>query len=183
MVFVIGITGKKGHGKDTVGKILNKYGYKRIAFADPLKEACRCIFGFTDEQLYGDEKEKTDPFWNVTPRHILQYVGTDLFRDQLGFVVPDLGKDIWIKSAEKHIESSGFDKIVITDVRFQNEVDMILKKGGYVVRVTRPSIKSGDTHVSETHIDDLVVNNDILNDGTIEDLEQKVKDILISLAC
>jgi len=46
---IIGITGYKRHGKDTLGDYLVKYhGYTKIAFADALKEACRNIFDFTE---------------------------------------------------------------------------------------------------------------------------------------
>src|SRR5579863_3132559 len=53
---IIGITGRKRSGKDTVGNYLvEHYGFVKVSFADTLKEACKIIFGFSDEQVYGDE--------------------------------------------------------------------------------------------------------------------------------
>ena len=74
---IIGIAGKKGHGKDTVGNFLISFrGYKKLSFAEPIKKACQEIFMFTEDQLNGNDKENIDPYWNVTPRQVLQYVGT-----------------------------------------------------------------------------------------------------------
>ena len=52
MVNIIGITGSAHHGKDTYGDYLVKYhGYTKIGFADALKDACKSIFGFTEEHF------------------------------------------------------------------------------------------------------------------------------------
>lgn len=60
---IIGITGKKFSGKDTLGSyFVNKYGYTQLAYADTLKNAVKCIFDFDDEQLYGSKKEEIDDF-------------------------------------------------------------------------------------------------------------------------
>lgn len=174
---LIGITGRKFNGKDTLGNIfVNNYNYKKISFACALKKACKCIFGFSDEQLYGDKKEEIDKYWNESPRVILQYVGTDLFRNQFE-------KNIWIKVIEKQIlnewsvnENTCF---VITDVRFSNEIDMIKKLGGIVFRIKRNNINNTlDNHDSENQIDKLIVDYEILNNGTINELYEKIQIIL-----
>jgi hypothetical protein len=104
---IVGISGKKFNGKDTLGVyFITKYGFKRIAFADALKDACKAIFNFSNEQLYGNEKEIIDPYWNVTPRKVLEYLGTDLCRNQLGNILPDVGSDLWVKVAKKKIEDT-----------------------------------------------------------------------------
>lgn len=182
-----GISGRKFSGKDTTGKHLcEKYGYIRLAYADALKEACREIFGFSDEQLYGSLKETDDEFWKTSPRKILQYVGTDLFRDQLSNVVPDLGKNIWVKVVEKKIldiwKENPKQGIVITDVRFPNEVDAVRKLGGTVLRVTRPYLQvNKDLHSSEVEIDKLDVDFELTNDSTIESLYNKFDEYYSSI--
>jgi hypothetical protein len=61
---VVGITGFKRHGKDTTGDYLcEKYGFTKLAFADPLKEICKILFSFNEDQLYGGSKEVVDSFW------------------------------------------------------------------------------------------------------------------------
>ena len=138
---IIGITGRKGSGKDVIGNYFHeRYGGIKIAFADALKKACKEIFGFTNEQVYGNDKEKEDPFWHITPRTILQCVGTELFREKLGELVPSIGESVWIQCVKRKIENlvkEGKYLIVITDVRFQNEIDMIHSLGGKIIRVSR----------------------------------------------
>lgn len=181
---LVGITGRKFNGKDTLGRILiERYGYVRLAFADPLKEACRNIFGFTDEQLYGDLKETDDTFWQTTPRRVLQYVGTDLLRNQLANIMPQLGTNIWVEALRRRIDIMRHEnpdiKIVVTDVRFENEVEMIKRLSGTVIRVSRPSVNTSiDVHSSEINIDNLNVDHQILNEGTLHDLEDAVKLIM-----
>jgi hypothetical protein len=169
--FIVGITGKKRHGKDTLAAFFNKKGFVSFSFADPIKLACKEVFNFTDEQLFGDEKESLDPFWGTTPRKIFQYVGTDLFRNQIGKILPDVGEKIWIKVMENKIHGCDSKNIVISDVRFPDEVDMIKKMGGIILKVVRPSLNGtqNDTHISED-IDRLKPDYGVLNDGTLEDL-------------
>jgi hypothetical protein len=183
LLSIVGVTGRKFNGKDTVGKILSdRYGYIRVAFADSLKEACRSIFHFTDEQLYGKDKEVIDEYWKIAPRHIFQFVGTELFREQISRLMPWVEKNIWIKSVEKQIQDikdkNKDARIVVTDVRFQNEVDAVRKLGGIVIRVKRPSLKDDtDTHSSELEIDELDVDIDIINDSSVDDLRDRVINI------
>lgn len=173
---VIGVTGRKFNGKDTLGNyFVEKYGYKRLAFADALKNGCREIFGFTNEQLYGDQKETFDEYWDTTPRTVLQYVGTDLFREQLCTIMPKVGKNIWLKVVEKKIldelKINPNARFVITDVRFQNECQMIKNMGGIVIRVKRDSVNNVvDCHCSELEIEKLNVNVELPNNGTKQEL-------------
>lgn len=173
---IIGIGGRARSGKTSVGDYLCKcYGFKNIGFADSLKEACRQIFGFSDEQLYGSLKEVVDPYWKLTPRHILQCVGTECMRNVFD-------KDIWIKAVEKKILESN-DNFVISDVRFPNEAEAVQRWGGFLVRVDRPnSGASGGiaSHSSETSLDgfdewDYTLNNDVQVHAS---LYEKVEDML-----
>lgn len=172
---LIGICGKKRHGKDTVAQILKKnYGYGIHHFADPLKEACSLIFGFTDEQLNGADKEAIDGFWKTTPRNIMQVVGTELFRDELPKYVDGIGNDIWLKSFIKRYDDT--KRVVIADVRFENEYNWIKSAGGIVIKVQRVSLNDKDMHASENT--SLPADFVITNDGTIGDLEVEVERIM-----
>lgn len=183
---VIGVTGRKGNGKDTLGNylVLN-HGYKRIAFADALKDACRCIFGFTEEQLYGNLKETIDDFWQTSPRKVLQFVGTDLFRDHLMEIMPWINQNIWVEVVKKKIldewKNNPEARFVITDVRFPNEIDLVNQLNGLTVRVSRPSINiDTDPHPSEIQIETLPVKHDIFNDGTKDELFDTATQLLFS---
>jgi hypothetical protein len=150
---IIGFLAKRRRGKDTLADYLvSHHGFRKDSFANPLKEACRILFGFTDEQLYGNEKEKVDPRWGVEPRVVLQFVGTEIVRDQFHKILPDIGKDFWLKSFKLRYEEGlkkGIENVVIADVRFQNEVDLIHSLGGKVYKIVRPSLDEEDKKLSK----------------------------------
>lgn len=178
-ITLIGIMGRKQSGKDTVGKyFVEKYGFKRLAYADTLKEVCKIIFGLTDEQVYGNEKKEIkDKYWNHTPREILQKVGTELFRDTLSKELEHIDKDIWVRSIEKTILNDikkGFNKFVITDVRFQNELDFINNNNGITIKVVRPSIIKYIDHISESFTDIMNADITLINDSNIANLYRSV---------
>ena len=65
-VKIIGITGYKNSGKDTLAEYFIDNGFYKISFADPLKQACKEIFSFSDDQLYNQNfKEREDIFGNI----------------------------------------------------------------------------------------------------------------------
>ena len=170
---IVGITGKKFHGKDTLGLILeNNYGYIRVAFADTLKDACMVMFDLTHEQVYGNNKETVDDFWKTTPRTILQYVGTDLCRNQLSTIMPHINDNIWVDVVKRKIinkqKKDPAAKFVITDVRFQNEIDFIKSIGGQIIRIQRQSMQHEDSHSSEANIDLFEVHHEIENDKDVD---------------
>ena len=156
---IIGITGRKFSGKDTLGNyFVENYGFEKIAYADALKEAVRAIFDFNDEQLYGNKKEELDDFWEITPRQTLQFVGTDLFRNHIHELAPNIKKDIWIRVVKRKIanklKKNPNAKFIITDVRFPDELEAIKDLGGITIKIQRNNI-SNDIHASEILIDNL----------------------------
>ncbi len=181
---VIGIAGRKYNGKDTIGDYLVKnYGYKKIAFADPIKEICKEMFGFNNEQLYGSLKETNDEFWNISPRKLMQFIGTELFRNHTDEIMPDVGSNIWIKVLEKKILDNPDSKYVITDIRFENELELVTKFHGLKIKVVRDNMEIIDNHISEKLIDSLNTEFTIKNNGTKEELFEKIDDLLNHLNC
>jgi len=140
---IIGFVGFIGSGKDTAADYLvNFHGFRRDSFANTLKDAVACVFGWDRVLLEGRTKEarewreQIDPWWaerlnmpNLTPRLMLQLWGTEVCRN--GF-----HDDIWIASLENKMRKTG-DNIVISDVRFPNEIKAIHNAGGIVVRIKR----------------------------------------------
>ena len=136
-----------------------------------------------------------------TPRFLMQYVGTNLFRNQLH-------PSIWVNSlmAEYKSKLSSnnpvddldweprfiYPNFIITDTRFENELEAVKKKGGITIRVNRPCkicggsgyhkmscpvSKSGE-HESETILDSAEFDYVIDNNSDIQSLIEKVRIIL-----
>lgn len=178
-MLLIGIGFNKQVGKDTTADYLvKKYNFKKESFADPLKEACKIIFGFTDEQVHGSLKEVEDDYWKVTPRFALQKVGTECFRN-------NYDKNIWVKSLEKKIVSNKHSRIVVQDIRFMNELYMIKKHNGYLINVKRDNleVKGGIIgHASEEELKDFHGwDFTIYNNGTYEELYKKIDNLILHL--
>ena len=180
---LIGLMGIKRSGKDTVGDYLvSNCGFIKRAFADPLKAACRELFLLSDDQLYGDSKEVPDGRWyGASSRRILQYVGTDLLRDQLDKIMPGLGTNIHTRNFELWYNQNSGSNIIVPDVRFRNEVELIHRLGGIVVRLDRQAVITNDLHPSETEL--LKIDNYdyfLDNNGTKEQLITKTVPELMS---
>ena len=140
---IVGLVGFIGSGKDTVAKQFESRGFTRDSFAAPLKDAVSSIFNWPREMLEGDSdksrafREMRDTWWSskledkqFTPRWALQYIGTEILRDQFNH-------NTWLHSLENRYMATGRKQTVVSDCRFKNEVGLIKTLGGYVVRVKR----------------------------------------------
>jgi len=181
---IIGITGKKFNGKDTVSDyIVSKYNFTKIAYAEPLKEVCRNLFNFNDDQLYGNKKEEIDPFWNITPRQAFQFIGTDMIRNNADKLLVGINNNFWVKCLEKRIldlKSRGIKNIIVSDIRFINEADLIKRLDGNLIKVSR-NIPNNDSHISEVEIDNIKEDILIENKGSLEELYCKIDTYLSSI--
>jgi hypothetical protein len=183
---MIGFLGKRHSGKDTLSDYLvDNYNYKKRAFAYPLKMCAKALFGFTYKQLYTEEKENKDPYWEISPRNVMQILGADIIRDQFPkyFKLPELKNNFWIKSAERWLQKQNKKFVVWSDVRFQNEADFILNNGGIVIKIIRPTQEDKkdnvDQHQSEKSVDKVKNYSLIIyNNGNIEDLYEKMDKIM-----
>ena len=175
---IIGLGFKARVGKDTIAAhLVNKYGFVQESFAYPLKEYIgRQICGFNDKQLYGAWKETVDPEWGMTPRQMLQLIGTDALRKKVH-------DDFWVipmkRKLQEHIRSER--NVVISDVRFLNEIKMLKSLGGIIVRIDRDNpdkITGFEKHQSEVELESYNGWDDrIDNNGTIEDLCRKAEQL------
>lgn len=206
---IIGITGLKGSGKDTIGDIICKnFDFQKVAFADKLKDIVSVLFDWDRKMLSGFTpedraiREQPDEFWSkkfekeFTPRMALQKIGTEVMRN-------NLDKSIWVYCLERKLinEDGNF---VITDVRFRNEIEMIRRLGGTIIRVERGdrpewwnlagefNILNTDEYngkflplmkVHNSERDWIDIDNPATifeNNGTIEDLEKEVVNFMNS---
>lgn len=183
MTKIIGFAGRKQSGKTTcsqfVESLFTKDTVKIYNFADPLKQdVCINILGLTHDQCYGDDDLKntiTDLEWNgskLTAREVMQFVGTDIFRN--------MKNNVWSDATIKKISKEEKDVAIIADCRFPNEVKAIKDAGGLVIKLTRNPFNSN--HSSETALDhenydhknfDLIVMNHSLSVSDQNDIIYK----------
>lgn len=193
---LIGICGFKSSGKDTIADYLvNEYGFIRLSFASALKDIVSIMFGWPRDKLEGltkedrEWREEVDHWWantlkmpHLTPRYVMQYFATDLFRNHFH-------PDIWVKIVENQLNK--YENIVISDCRFENEINMLLRLGGKIIQVHRNvpkwfyKYRNGEDryeidmlHRSEKEWIRCYRDYDIENDGTVEDLQHKIKYIM-----
>ena len=142
------------NGKDTISDfIVDKYNFEKYAITKPLKNICKILFNFSNDQLYGDLKEEKDLYWNITPHHAMEFIGTDLIRNKFTQLISNIKNNFWLKHFKLIYNNSLKNKnIVISDIRFQNEVDMIHELNGIIIKVIRPSIKQTFSHIAEKGI-------------------------------
>lgn len=144
---VIAISGFANSGKSTVAEFLSReYGFTRISFAAALKDIVSITFGWDRARLEGKTpedrvwREEADPFWSqligrpFTPRHALQFLGTDVFRTHVH-------ENIWVNSVIAKIHNiqaqNPHTKIVIDDVRFLNERQTLRSIGAKFLIIDR----------------------------------------------
>jgi dephospho-CoA kinase len=178
---IIGVCGYIGSGKDTLADILIKErGYIKLSFASALKDAVSAIFGWDRNMLEGATsesrllREQVDEWWSqrlnipaLTPRWILQNLGTDILRDKFH-------PDIWLASLERKIIGLSKNNIVITDCRFDNEYQVLKRLGAKIVRIDRHCTISSINHSSENSWQNFAFDFIIENNSTLDDLREKV---------
>lgn len=151
-VTIIGVAGRRKVGKDTfVGAISQELpcsvAVHSKRFAGPLKRACKELWDLSDEQIDGSLKETVDPRWGVTPRQIMQHMGTEHGRH--------LFPDVHIKRLQFEIAKVKVPAFVlVTDLRFRNEFDALVQMGARTVLLEREGFVygEGETHPSETDL-------------------------------
>lgn len=182
----IGISGLAGAGKDTVADIIATYGYKKVSMADRLKDMVSLLYGLDREMLSGStpesryQREQVHPQLTallagkgifkddtvITPRLLLQRVGTDVCRNLLG-------PNVWVSA----LDTVDDYNIVISDARFLNE----LRSCDITIQVVRDTVATNSMHSSETEHLSWDFDYVIGNTGTRKELEEKVWEIIMQI--
>ena len=164
---LIGFSGKKGSGKSYFADYLvNNKLFIKLSFASPLKEITKILFNLSDEDVKDPiKKELINPKFNASPRELMQWLGTDIMREEFNKRFNYSGS-IWIDNVKDKIKMllDNNKDVVIDDVRFQNEVDMIHSLGGIVINLHNDlnNINSTSSHPSENQ--KLTFNYEFVND-------------------
>jgi len=140
----------------------------RVFFVDQQKALQECSEWTSFIAEHSDIQDRSAQT-AVSVRRILQWWGTEYRRAQ--------DPDYWTKAWERKV--SGLDlqrtHVLVDDVRFVNELQMLLRLGAKVVKIERPGFAAGGNHASETSLDDYHTwSRVIINDGTLEEFKQQV---------
>jgi hypothetical protein len=169
---VVAFAGKKGSGKDTAADVFVANGYTKVRMADGLKAMLRALLHYRgveddliERYIEGDLKEEPCPALNgQTMRHAMQTLGTEWGRRLMH-------PNLWADATQDRITYclSQNKPVVCADIRFPNEVEAIHFTGGKVFTVTRINHVSDDPHISETQVDQLLVDDFLTNNATSAD--------------
>ena len=202
---IIGLCGFINSGKGTVADILINKNFIKESFANSVKDSVSVIFGWDRNLLEGDTpasrnwRESQDDFWSkkfgktFSPRMALQIMGTEAGRNSFD-------SNLWIYALERRCDPN--KNYVIADVRFPNEIKMIKESGGKVYHIQRDEfpiwyadacftnslynwsgdvqqmVKYPDVHYSEWAWCGIPNDGVIYNNGSLEELKNKVELIL-----
>jgi hypothetical protein len=183
---VIGVTGRAGHGKDTVADYLKSLDFQVLHYAGPLKHGVSALFDIPLEWLYDASlKEKVVPEWGRSPRQLMQWLGTDVMREQVN-------EHFWLWHMRKRLLAmpSG-TRVVVADCRFDNEAALLKKDFGAQIWRVDASRRlepgggplQGETagHVTEKGVDDRLVDVHLDNNGTRDALLAQVDQALLGV--
>ena len=189
---IIGLCGNKRAGKDSFADhLISKYKtIQKYSFAGPLKKACQIMFCLSSEQIDGTLKETVDKRWGLSPRQIFQTFGTDLVRNEYPKLVPGtqvekIGSSFWVYRFqiwyENWIKENPKKVLIITDIRFPDEFDVLKKMGATIIKITRPSYSINDNHISEKNISKIDGDYHIINEGTLNEYQNKIEQLYLKI--
>jgi len=166
---IIGVTGPARSGKNEVAKYLQKYhAFHEDSFAAPIRQACINTLGLKGLEELDVVKQIPQPlFGGKTPREFMQLMGTEFGRNMIY-------EPIWVDSCLARC--GGFERVVISDVRFNNEAEAIIEKNGIIIKVDRPSVRiEQSSHQSESGIRPEYITFEIINDATLDNLYSQIE--------
>ena len=179
MVHLIGLSGRRGSGKDTVARILQELQPQRRwqirSFGDSIKSVCAALTGEAVAPYYSQKgKAEIVPIFRRTRGEMLQQVGQAL---------RDWEPLVWVDAFFAAMPADAF--VLVPDIRFPNEADPIRARGGLMLRVEGDPLQQrgdgtrDDNHPSETAMDDYPHFAATLhNTDSRDDLTQQVRELL-----
>ena len=172
---IIALSGYAKSGKSQVAQYIQELqphrNWKIKGYSQKLKEIAGLMTGIPAELFESQQvKQQQLPGWGMTVRDFLQKLGTEAIRD-------GLHPDAWVMALFSDYHEQ--DNWIITDCRFHNEAEMVEKFGGKIVRVNRTGVHPVNGHPSETSMDDWDFDHIIENNGTLEDLKESSRILIL----
>jgi len=183
MIDIVLLTAKARSGKDTAARVFVEHGYTQLSFAEPIREFIIKLCGFANlEELDLKKNEPQEILGGQTPRYAMQTLGTEWGRETIN-------TKLWTSVVRDKIVKNNLKKIVISDCRFDNEVEDILEffpasvANVQLIEIIRPENTDALTadaaqHKSESGLSGSFFRNKIIkNDGTLEQFIEKIEDL------
>jgi hypothetical protein len=179
----IALIGKARAGKDSAAAhLVASRSYTRLAFADALKTMAMAIDPIV---AYG---QQSGAYYDQRLSNVVGSVGWEAAKDNypevrrflqnLGQGVREREPNYWLSIVTRQIQSAKLWNmpVVVTDVRYRNEAQALKANGFKLVRLTRgaPSDAQAAQHISETELDDFPVDQEIVNNGSMEALHAMI---------
>lgn len=198
---LIGLNGRLQSGKDTTYEVIKHMAEEagqpaptRVSFAEPLKESAAQALGMSRDlmehlknheeifieiptmsvmQTSMDSSHKSEAsHWKLNLRSYLQRYGTEAHRDIFG-------EDFWVDMALPLDTDHEGKLLVVTDMRFPNEVQRVKDLGGHTVKVVREVETAHNLHPSEQDVDHMI-DYFLDNTGSMENLEEEIAAMLVT---
>lgn len=198
-LMIIGLTGVKRSGKNTVAKFIHdnffeSYFIYEHSFAGKLKQSavaallgevwpekdaiewCDFFKATGKISLTYTNKGNLMELKSLTGREFLQWYGTEAHREIFG---QDFWTDIVLNKIYERKDGTVWEENldIITDVRFSDEVKAIKYMGGKIIRINRPNLEQNDFHSSEQRIPDELIDFELWNDGSLRQLNYRTVDV------
>ncbi|MEM6746787.1 MAG: deoxynucleotide monophosphate kinase [Pseudomonadota bacterium] len=174
---LVALGGLKGSGKSTAAQALLDRGYIRVKMAGALKAMLTTLLEYQgmagadiDRCIEGDLKEEpVNELHGRTPRYAMQTIGAEWGRDLMspGFWVGVTAERISNLMADGH-------RVLVDDVRYPNELEMLEVLGATSVFITRPGIEPASDHSSEVSLGSADFHSVLDNVSTIEELHAEL---------
>lgn len=179
---IIALTGPKGSGKDTVASLIARqyHNVNTIAFADPIKNVVKDLFGFETTREYDDFKRTTINF--SLPKQITrdmqsyQAEGRHVVRE-IGMLMRKYDEKQFTDYVVREIRYKPDDIWVVTDLRFDNEYMVLKSLGAKIISIKRPNYEY-DGHITERGFNDSLVDYTIMNDGDLNYLNTRLGSVV-----
>jgi hypothetical protein len=174
--YIIFVSGRIGSGKDTVANVLvDEYGFKKLAFADVLKQSAARTYSIPLELMYSQEGKNT--FWEPAGRTVREILQTH------ADAIKTFDPEYFARVIKCQIQQDPSQSFVVSDWRFPNEFegisnDTTVDAHCIRIRIRRDLIPPTDLHISETALEGYPVDYELLNFRTLEHLKSNVEDMM-----
>ena len=183
---ILGLTGVRGSGKDTLADhLVDRYGFRRIAFADPVREKVKFLLQLESDDEY-DQIKRTKLLWDYN-----QYNGYGTFKDrekeidgrhlvrEIGMLMLSYDKEQFTNYVTNEI-SKNIEKFhyVVTDLRMEHEYQCLKRLDAYVVKIETGK-ENTDNHVTEVGFSDDMCDYIIHNtDRDLQKFQRNIDDMI-----